>query len=82
MSSGMDDHLSRLPIWIAANAKDQMGTVLVGCHLSISKISTFHTRCLGTVVYFSPVEDNLLQRKALLASVFSSSGYNICLRSL
>lgn len=47
MSSGMDDHLSRLPIWIAANAKDQMGTVLVGCHLSISKISTFHTRCLG-----------------------------------
>ncbi|KAK6058397.1 hypothetical protein COOONC_04030 [Cooperia oncophora] len=46
-SSGLDDHLAAMPIWIIANAKDQLGTTFVGCQRTNNKISTFHTRCLG-----------------------------------
>ncbi|KAK6016317.1 hypothetical protein OSTOST_18201, partial [Ostertagia ostertagi] len=46
-SSGLDEHLAAMPVWIIANAKDQLGTTFVGCQRSNTKISTFHTRCLG-----------------------------------
>ncbi|WKY06770.1 hypothetical protein Q1695_006729 [Nippostrongylus brasiliensis] len=47
LTSGMDDKLSAVPVWIVVNAKDHLGTTFVGSHLTNSKVSTFHTRCLG-----------------------------------
>ncbi|VDO40155.1 unnamed protein product [Haemonchus placei] len=46
-SSGLNEQFAGMPVWIIVNAKDQLGTAFVGHQLSNTKISTFHTRCLG-----------------------------------
>ncbi|XGW04529.1 hypothetical protein V3C99_015592 [Haemonchus contortus] len=46
-SSGLSEQFAGMPVWIIVNAKDQLGTTFVGHQLSNTRISTFHTRCLG-----------------------------------
>ncbi|KAK6755325.1 hypothetical protein RB195_013976 [Necator americanus] len=43
----LDKRFLNMPIWIAANAEDNLGSIFLGFHFLKGKLSTFHTRCLG-----------------------------------